>query len=297
MNENNSATKFIITCHGWSASNWLSYALSQHEDIIASHSAANLYEEKLTNNIKGKIQEFHKGYVNRQSQSIAKCYSKITSYGHAKLYGSVHLYRLRDIPVLYKKFGNETETYTTLNLIRDPIKLIWSGYGQFKELFRTDINELHWTLSKIMEDKEEIDNILSKYEIFPGDFINLAFIGAACILGSLRKDLDALTQVKEIPFINYCGHIKMEDVTQHPDTLRKLITLANDEIEVTDAYLEKVYSLGPINEHNKNAPLQSSKELFNSLSLWQQEITRFYMNKYKITDSYQSLGYDLSFLN
>ncbi len=297
MGKANESTKLIITCHGWSASNWLSYALSQHQDIIATHSAANLYGEKLTNNIKGKVQEFHQGYINRQNQPIAECYSKIESYGNAKIYGSVHLYRLRDIPVLNKKFGEETDTYTTFNLIRDPIKLILSGYGQFKELFRTDINELHWTLSKIMADKSEIDNILNKYEIFPGDFVNLAFIGAACVLGSLKQDLNALEEVKNIPYINFCGNIKMEDVTQNPDILKQLIKLANPQVDVSDTYIEKVYSLGPINKHSKNNQQQSSQELFNSLSQWQQEITRFYINKYDIANSYQLLGYDLSFLN
>ena len=89
----------------------------------------------------------------------------------------------------------------------------------------------------------------------------------------------------------------MEDVTMQPEALRRLIKQANQEVEVTDTYLEKVYSMGPINEHNKNSKQESSQELFTSLSRWQQEIIRFYMGKYQITKSYEAFGYDLSYLN
>lgn len=62
----------------------------------------------------------------------------IESNGDADFYGSVHFYRLRDLPAQYEKFENSERNFNVINLIRNPIDLVWSGYGQFKELFKTD---------------------------------------------------------------------------------------------------------------------------------------------------------------
>jgi hypothetical protein len=292
MNKN-----FIVTSHGWSASNWLAFILNQNSHITTSHSAANLLDEKLSNNIKDKLKDFHDGYKNRQSRPIDESYDFIESHGNADFFGSVHLYRLRDLPVQYEKFKNPKRNFNVVNLIRNPIDLVWSGYGQFKDLFKTDINELHWTTGKILEDKDFIYHLNDKYDLLIGDYENLAFIGAARVLGSLRLDLDAMDKIENIPFIKYLGEVKMEDVTSKPEILKGLVLkLTNNEIEVSKEYLNEIYKIGQINKHKQDNKKITSQERYESLKDWQQETLLYYLNKYNIIEAYKSFGYDLSFL-
>jgi len=288
---------FMVTAHGWSASNWLAYVLNQHDEIICSHSAMNIVDHKFENSIKNNLKEFHNGYLNRQNRPIDESYEYIESHGEAKYYGSVHLYRLRDLPVQYEKFGSSKRIFTVMNLIRNPIDLVWSGYGQFKELFRTDLNELYWTVGKVLEDKEFIYHLNDKYDLHVGDYENLAFIGAARVLGSLRLDLDAMEKIKEIPFIRYLGEIKMEEVTTNPETLKHLIhSLSDNEINVTKEYLENIYQIGHINKHKKDNKSMDAKQRYESLEEWQKETLMYYMKKYDIIGAYQMYGYHFDYL-
>ena len=290
-NKNN----FIIASHGWSASNWLAYALSSHPDIVATHSAANLYNEQLTNDIKGKLTEFYQGYLDRQNMPIEQAYKKISSIRDARAYGSVHLYRLRDLPVLNDKYGPENQIYKTFNLVRHPVSLVMSGYGQFKELFKTDINELHWTLSKVIKDKETINAICERHNVLPGELDNLAFIGASCILGSLKLDLQAYGELEKIRHIEFIDTIKMEDITTNPESMITLLNNIDLNLTITEQFLKGVYLLDQINTHNKSNN-KSPKEIFAELEPWQREILCFYLNKHNIKPAYESFGYDLCFI-
>ncbi|WP_018249182.1 hypothetical protein [Orenia marismortui] len=288
---------FIIASHGWSASNWLAYVLNQHEDIIASHSAANLINEKLSNDIKEKLKEFHDGYKNRHNIPIDKSYDYIENYGNAISYGSVHLYRLRDLPVQYNRFKVSKRMYNVVNLIRNPISLVWSGFGQFKDLFKTDINELYWTLGKVLEDKDFIYYICEKYKLAPGKYENLAFFGAARVLGSLKLDIDACKNIYKIPFINYMGEVKMEEITQNPKVLTQLIERVTDnKVKVTQEYLDNVYRVGKINKHKMDNKEFDPRERFESLERWKKETLIYYLKKFNIIQSYEKLGYNLSFV-
>lgn len=51
-----------------------------------------------------------------------------------------------------------------------------------------------------------------------------------------------MTQIKDIPFINYLG-----EVTTNPKEL-----ILNDEIEVSDVYLNDIYKIGQINKITKH---------------------------------------------
>jgi len=286
--------RFIITSHGWSASNWLAYALSSHPDIIATHSAANLYNEQLTNDIQGKVKQFHKGYVNRQNITISEAYQKIIAFGDAKSYGSVHLYRLRDLPIVHSKFGEDKNTYKTFNLIRHPINLVLSGYGQFKELFKTDINELHWTLSKIIKDKEEINEICDHHNILPGELNNLSFIGACCVLGSLELDQNAYQETLKIPHIDYIDTIKMEEITTSKQVMKDLLYRINPELDVSDEYLNSIYTLKQINTHNKYNN-KTPQKIYFELASWQREVLNYYLKKHRIIEAYEHYNYDFSF--
>lgn len=292
---------FIITSHGWSASNWVAHALNLHKDITCTHSARNELANDINlqsnKNLKKHINDLHQGYLNRQSVPIQVSYEKIYSLSESMIYGSVHLYRLRDLPVIAKKFKEPDEKFNVMNLVRNPIDLVWSGYGQFKDLFRYDINELYWTTGKVLASgKEFVFDLADRYELNLGDFDILGFIGACAVLGSIRKDLDALEAINDIGFVNYIGAIKMEDITSRPEILRSIIsTLSSSKIEVDEDYIKAVYSTGAINKHKHDDKKKSPKERYNSLTSWQKEVLNYYLEKFKIAEPYRQF-YDLSFL-
>ena len=293
----------MVTSHGWSASNWLAYALNLHPQIICTHSARNIQaSEKEMNsdpNLRKNLRDLHNGYLLRQNRTLNESYDFIESLGQASLYGSVHVYRLRDLPVLYEKFGKFERRFQVLNLVRHPVALVWSGYGQFKELFRYDLNELHWTSGKVLKTAGEfIQRLALKYDLYVGDLENLAFIGAAAVLGSLRLDLDATAKTKKIPGIDFHGTVKMEEVTQKPEVLRRTIALLSGRaLEITENYLEAVYKAGIVNEHKEEQNKRDAAARYLKFNEWQKEVFRYFMQKYKIREDYEKLGYDFSFLD
>jgi hypothetical protein len=209
------------------------------------------------------------------------------------------VYRLRDLPVLYEKYGKFTRQFQVMNLIRHPVSLVWSGYGQFKELFRYDLNELHWTSGKVLNTARDfVHQLALKYDLYVGDLENLAFIGAAAILGSLRLDLDALKQVEHIPDIYYHGTIKMEEITGNPDILRKVIDLlSGTNMRSSEKYLTAVYNAGIVNEHKDDTNKRDAAARYEKFTDWQKEILDYYMKKYNIRQDYEKLGYSFLFMD
>jgi len=134
-----------VTSHGWSASNWTAHALNINKSVICTHSARNIpalsVDLQSNANLKINISELQKGYKLRQSRSLDAIYDEIESYGEAYAYGSVHVLRARDLPIIFKNNGSPYRIFKVANLIRNPVDLVWSGYGQFRDLFRYDINE------------------------------------------------------------------------------------------------------------------------------------------------------------
>ena len=292
---------FIVTSHGWSASNWVAHALNLHKDIVCSHSArnalANDKDLQSNENLKVHLNSLHTGYVARQEKNIDGSYDEIERMDEGKYFGSVHLYRLRDLPVVYAKYGNFKREFSLMNLVRHPVNLVWSGYGQFKDLFRYDINELHWTLGKVLnESREFVFSIGNKYELNLGDFENLAFIGAACVLGSLRKDLDAVEKVKVIPQIHFNGYLQMEQVTTDPEAYKKFVATLLPGITPDQNYMDAVFSTGAINKHKHDSKKITFAERYASWADWQKEVFMFYFNKYDLRKEYENYGYDFSFL-
>lgn len=293
---------FIVTCHGWSASNWVAHALNLHPEIVCTHSARNeLAAEKdlqSNQNLKKHLSQLHSGYVNRQQRPMDVTYDEIHAKGNGSAYGSVHVYRLRDLPILNEKYGSPDRSFNIVNLIRNPIDLVWSGYGQFKDLFRYDINELYWTTGKVLETGREFTiQLAEKHDLMLGDYDVLGFLGACAVLGSLRKDLDALETAKKLPYVTYKGEVMMEKVTQDKSTLTDLIDrLANQELTCNQKYTDSVYQTGIINKHKHDSKRLTPEERYNTFTDWQKEAFHYYMNYFNITDPYIAFGYDLSFL-
>ena len=293
--------QFMITSHGWSASNWVAHSLNLHPDITCTHSARNIIPNRKdihsSKELKKNIRKFHVGYASRQTNSFNDIFEIIKSYGDTNYYGTVHFYRLRDIPVVYENFGRSDHEIQIYNLIRNPIDLVWSGYGQFKDLFRYDLNELNWTLSKLLnEARDFVFDLADKYDLYIGDHENLAFLCSACILGSLRKDLDGLTfiQEKSPENIVYCGEVKKEDITTNPAYLSNLLSnLTNSKLDISPEYLEEVYNLGAINHHKEDTSKIEGLARYETFTDWQKETFLFFMDKYSLTEPYKSYGYQL----
>lgn len=293
---------FIVTCHGWSASNWLAHALNLHKDITCTHSArnvlANAKDLQSNKNLRKNIQQLHTGYFMRQNRGIESCYDEIEDLGNTLTYGSVHVYRLRDLPVASQSFEQLERTFKVINMVRNPISLVWSGYGQFKDLFLYDINELYWTLKKVIEhSKDFIHQVGNKYNVQIGELDNLAFIGACSVLSSLRLDIDAIDAVEKIDHLNFGGTIKMEEVTTSKNYFKKIVSeLSENKLEVDDDYLSEVFETGIINKHKIDTKEISPQDRFESWPEWRKEIFLYFMNRFKLIDGYQKFGYNLKFL-
>lgn len=292
---------FMVTSHGWSASNWVAHALDLNPSITCTHSARNEWakdtEIHSEQNIKDNLKNFHSGYFLRQNRTLDESYDEIEAFDKTDFYGSVHLYRLRDLPVLSEKFGTQKRKFNVVNLIRNPIDLVWSGHGQFKDLFRYDINELYWTTGKVLKEKEFLYELAKKYSLNIGDFENLSFLGACAVLGSLRLDLDAVEKVKDLDFVDFKGFVKMEEVTSNGEVLNELIgRLTDNECPVPLLYLDKVYQAGVINKHKHDSKKLSAEERYATFGPWQKEAFHHFMKIFDLKKDYQKLGYDLSFM-
>lgn len=294
--------QFIITSHGWSGSNWLSHVLNAHPTITCTHSARNILANDINmqsnKELKQNIHQLHKGYVSRQNVSLDDIYLQIEKMSKTLFYGSVHVLRQRDIPVIFEKFGKPKREFNVINLVRNPIDLVWSGYGQFKDLFKYDINELFWTLKKIIDNsKEFVHDIGNKYNINIGETENLAFIGAASVLLSLKKDADAETKIRSLPNIKYLSPVQMEQLTTDKKYFKDFLSkITNNKIIIEDSYIENVFKTGKINKHKKDNKKLTPKERYCQFNDWQKEIFKYYLSKFELKEYFENMDYSLSFL-
>jgi hypothetical protein len=295
---------FIVTSHGWSASNWVAYSLHLNPDITCAHSSAAIIADNPTRfdgeGLQENLRDLRRGYIERQNKPIDQLYDGLHQQRPAPLVGTVHTYRLRDLPVQESRFGSGNRQYRTVNLVRHPLDLVLSGYGQFLKLFRIDLNEYAWTLRKIVDQALDIaEAICRRHGLMPGDYEVLCFFGACITLGSLRLDLDALEDIKENGDNRwgYRGTVRMEDVTQSSKAFADLVNLISDRADlVDDKYLDSVFRSGPINVH-KLGNHGNTERSWAALADWQKEAFQAFLERFPIRESYQDLSYDFSFLN
>lgn len=306
MNIASPANRFIITCHGWSASNWLAAALQSHPKITCGHSAAAIPAEdpKVFDGpgMKAQLPRLRKGYLQRQSRPIDAVYADLARQHPAPHIGTVHTYRLRDLPVQASQFAPQSGPYRVLNLIRHPLDLVVSGYGQFRDLFAIDLNEFSWTLAKIVDQGLDIvETICDRHGLRPGEYDVLCFFGACVVLGSLRLDLDALAKLQApgnkadpAPW-QYLGMVRMEDITRDPNALASLVTRLTGQPELADeSYLQQVFRQGRINTHNPEAA-DSTHQRWTDLNDWQREAFLAFLQHFDLRSAYEKLGYSFAF--
>lgn len=295
-------TPFTVTCHGWSASNWLAHALQMHPDVTCTHSARNVLADDTNQhvgaNFRRSIREFHAGYPRRAEIPLDVLDAEIRSHGQTSLYGSVHLLRLRDLPVQHERHGAPSSTRVVVDLVRNPIDLVWSGYGQFRDLFRFDLNELHHTLGRVLDQAREfVLDLGHERDLLLGDVDNLAWLGACAVLESLRRDRDLVATVAALEWVRWGGVVRMEEVTTTPAVLADLVDrLSEGRLGAPDDWLEQVYGLGEVNRHRTSGGRVSPADRYAGLAPWQREVLDHFLALHGIVESYEDLGYELGFV-
>lgn len=296
--------RFVVTSHGWSASNWLAYVLNAHPEITCAHSSAAIVASDRGifdgEGLKSALPALRKGYVQRQNRPFAAVYDEIEAAHPAPFVGTVHTYRLRDLPVQSQRFGSPDTEIPLVNLVRHPLDLVVSGYGQFRDLFRIDLNEFAWTLRKLVDQGLDlVEDICRRHDKQPGDYEVVCFLGACVVLGSLRLDVDALAAIRDAGHASrwdYRGVVKMEEMTEVPAVVAGLIERLTGRSDLADtSYLETVASLGHINRHNQ-AARRGTAERWADLEAWQQEGFRLFLQRFALQGPYTDMGYSFDFL-
>lgn len=283
---------FILTCHGWSASKWVAYALNLHPDIACGHSSAALLADDTCHqddNLGPLIPGLRAGYTRRQSVPLADIYAGLSAQKPARFTGTVHTYRLRDLPIQAARFP-PAPGIRVMNLVRHPLDLVISGAGQFRALFQTDLNELAWTVSKLVDQGLDlVEAICDRHGRAPGERDELCFFSACIVLGSLRLDIDAEAKVRDGPWA-YLGPVCMEDVTTNPVAFAKLVK-ALTGTRADTSYLSAVFAQTRINRH---ARMRAGWE---TLAPWQREAFAAFFDRFDLRAAYEAMGYEFRFLD
>ncbi|AXQ95761.1 hypothetical protein D0Z66_18740 [Cereibacter sphaeroides] len=303
------AAWFIVTSHGWSASHWLAHNLSRHPRVACVHSSAalpgdrdepydvsELLARKDFATIFAMLAQFRAGYGARGVMRPADLYRPMEAQGDARLIGSVHTFRLRDLPGMVSDLSPPDRNLRIVNLIRHPVNLVNSGAGQFELTFRLDLNELQWITRRIVETGlETFERIAARHQLFPGDPEVLSFFGACVTLKGLAADFAARDALLGHGLAGYAGSLRQEDVTREPAVFRDLVhRLGDGAVGCPSAYLDLVFADSRRNVHNARRRPTDPSALFADWAPWQQEAFAFCLDTFGLRAPYEAEGYDLS---
>jgi len=291
---------FIVTCHGWSGSSWLANILHSHPDIHCTHMLHNHIPEVDDSDSKVACGRYfdiiRQGAIDRQELSMEAMLDKLSLNIDKPYIGSVGLYRLRDLPLLTKKFGACGYPIKVVNLIRNPVSVVCSGYGQFMKRFQYDLHELHWNLGKLLEfSYDHLYEIRQKYGINLGDTNNLSFFAAAQALASLRLDIEAFAMVQKFENISFLGSVSMEEITSSTNSLQNFFKSLIPSCAHQTSFFESAIQQSAINTHYHQASCYA-EERFKLLECWQQESFLHFWKSNQIEAFYTDRGYSFDFL-
>ena len=292
---------FIVASNVWSVSYFATNAFNLNKDVLCFHSArveiANDENLQSNENLKDNINQLQKGCVNRQNRSLDDLYDEIYLKMESKAYGSFDFLRMRYLPVVFRKYKSTIRNFNIANVVRHPVNLVWSGFGQFKDLFRYEINELYWISEKVVDKALLFCNqIGAKYNLNLGDFENLAFFGAFDVLGSLMKNLNAYRKVKKQENLNFSGTFQMEILTSKVYCFKGFYDKLGILNLVSDDYLEDVFKTGFVNKHKQDSNKLSSEERFNSFLPWQKGVFVHFLDLHQLEMDYKLLDYNFDFI-
>lgn len=283
------SVNFMVTCHGWSGSNWLANALHTHPDIICTHSVANLLPHGSGYNAKQEDECSRQGYTRgRKDQTLAEHFTGLRELGEAKAYGSVHRYRLRDLPNLLQNAGGVS--FQLVNLVRHPVNLAASGQGQFEDLVQREIFARIEVMDFCKQGMKVYEALAKRHQIDICDWSFLSFLAACQHCYVLVHDLKALRHIAPIP------NIMMEKMTSERDYFKQhLAELTQNTLDISEDYLDEVFQIGRINQHRKKAKLTAEQQ-FNEWAPWQREGFAIFAAQSGIIQEYSAIGYDFSFI-
>jgi hypothetical protein len=216
---------------------------------------------------------------------------------NACLLGSVHTFRLRDLPGMVADLDPPDRGLRIVNLLRHPVNLVNSGAGQFELTFRLDLNELHWVTRRVVETGlAAFEKISARHGLFPGDLEVLSFFGACATLKGLAEDFAARDMLLDRGVASFAGSVLQEDVTRQPAAFSELVQrLGAGSVTCPEDYLHAVFAdPGGRNVHNRRALPTDPAALFALWAPWQQEAFAFCLDAFKLRAPYEAEGYDLS---
>lgn len=283
---------FVVTSHGWSGSHWLAVTLDTHPEILCFHSALHIHSRGGDSSDKYLKENMHAHGVavnNRENLSFDAAFDQVEKRAKdpAKhIFGSVHTYRIRDLPVLQEKFPSP-RPHMLMNLIRHPVSLVASGYGQLRSFMEWDVYTV-LDVTAILR-----DNFLFASELANRHRLNLcdssvqAFLAACQHLHFLARDHQIAPEAPTI---------LMERVTTEPDYFAEVVRqLSAGEVECTRAYLEEVFSIGRLNGHAGGEKLDAQAR-YEKWEPWQQEAFQNALISSQLNNFYREYGYDFSFV-
>jgi len=276
----------IVTCHGWSGSNWMATALNKHPDIIATHSARNLLSTGDVQELKGTVIERNKARQARASQNAIDILEGIKKFGESKVYACVHTLRARDLERYLSKFPGNT-TLNIANQLRHPLSVIASGVGQLRELIEYDVFTMNEVINTSCSFSEVYYQICDRHKIEYGNWDVLTAFDACSHLRYLKQD---------IPFASKLLNLQMEKLVSDKDYFHKAVKKIAPNIEIDNEYLETVFKIGKVNPHHQNKVRLTPAEQWENWPSWMKEMFLFFFNQTGIEEFYISHGYDFSFL-
>ncbi len=300
---------FIVSSHGWSASHWLAFNLARHPQIMCVHSSAalpadrhepydvsELLARKDFATIFAMLAKFREGYAARGTLHPADLYRRMENESRGRpLIGSVHTFRLRDLPRVAAELDPPERSLRIVNLIRHPVNLVNSGAGQYELTFRLDLNELQWVARRIVETGlDAFEQIAARHGLYPGDLEVLSFFGACATLKGLAEDFAARDALLAEGVAGYAGSVRQEDVTREPAVFRDMVDrLGAGAVDCSEAYLGEVFSDARRNVHNARSAPTEPAALFEHWAPWQREAFAFCLDRFALRAPYSAEGYEL----
>jgi hypothetical protein len=283
---------FIVTSHGWSGSFWLANALDTHPEITCAHSALNIHSrggDSSQEFLKKSMKTHGQAVLGREKRSIDELLDQVRSYctdERSRFFGNVHTLRIRDLPALQEAFPVPRQ-HVLMNLVRHPVSVVASGYGQLRSFLAWDIYTLFDVVGCIQEQVDFAIDLAERYELNLRDIDVQAFLAACHHQKFLARDHQIAPDAPTI---------LMERATTERDYFSEVVgCLTSGMIECDDKYLDQVFSIPALNRHvSEKKPDPAAQYL--AWNPWQREAYKYSLEKFRLADFYVKYNYDFSFV-
>jgi len=283
---------FIVTSHGWSGSHWLAIALDTHPEIVCAHSALNIHSrggDSSEDFLKKSVAEHGNAVLGRENLSIDIALDQVKGYTEdpkKHIFGNVHTYRIRDLPAIKQNFPAPRQ-HMMMNLIRHPVSLVASGYGQLRSFLSWDIYCLFDVAGCIQEQVDFAVDLSKRHNLNLCDTNVQAFLAACHHQMFLSRDHQIAPDAPTIV---------MERVTTEPDYFSEVVRLLTyGKVECDADYLGQVFSLPRLNRHASGEKKDPATQ-YLSWASWQREAFKYSLERSQLAKFYAKYGYDFSFI-